>query len=140
VRSRRSGRECSIEVKLKSRIEFHVVIRNIRDVDAMVSFRVHLAQRVLVQKIVADDEPPLITRQRNVVRPRGRTEIKCCSKLRTSRLGNVLASDLAGLIQRMNRRLPSSVMRMSCGHPPAAIVEKSNTGSAVPRCVSSKYR
>ena len=39
----------------------------------------------------------------------------------------------------MNSRVPSRVMRISCGQPPRAIVVKSKTGVARPARVSSRY-
>src|SRR5215813_351103 len=66
VRASRPGRKGSVEVEIEPRIEHKVVVCNPGHVNLMVAFSVDLAEVVFVQEVVADDEPLLIRRERDV--------------------------------------------------------------------------
>lgn len=53
MRLRWTGCKRRVEVELEMRVEGEVVAGHARDVDLVISFRVHFAKGILVQKIVA---------------------------------------------------------------------------------------
>src|SRR5262245_42593696 len=68
VWTRRSGGEGSIEVHVETLIQLQVILMNLYRVNVMVAFKVNLAEVVLVEKIIGDDQSFVIVSQGNCMR------------------------------------------------------------------------
>jgi hypothetical protein len=75
----RPGRACfegSVEVELKSRVQRQTDVGYFRNVNFVISFRVHLAEGVLIEKVIRDDQAALIFGQSEIVRACGLSQVE----------------------------------------------------------------
>ena len=72
---RRTGRKCRIEVEVEAPIELEVLARDLDDVYTMIPFEVDLAEVVLVEEIVGDDQAFVVVGKVDIVRPGIDTEV-----------------------------------------------------------------
>ena len=87
-----TGGESCVEIELEPRIEFQAIVLHSGHVDSVVALGVHVAEVVFVEEVVADHQPLLIPRQRDVMRPRALTQVERLNQARLLRIFYALRS------------------------------------------------
>src|SRR5262245_47463868 len=95
--SRGSCGERGVEIHVEPPVQGEPVPGNADHTNVMVPFQVDLAEVVLVEEVIADDEPRVVVCQRNHVRTRIDAETDDACLDRMLRIGDIEHADLTRL-------------------------------------------
>src|SRR5262245_1878729 len=117
--SRRSRGECGVEVDVEPPVQRELFPGHADHTNMMVPFQMDFAEVVLVQEVIADDEPLVVVGQRNHVRTGVDAEIDDAGLNRVLRIGDIEHADLTRLEGCEDQPVAGSWHREQLRHPAA---------------------